>query len=180
MEFAAHVLFSYTGHHRDSNDDASRRQKRRLLLFLRESACSRRSLSVRRVSCRATNTEVRRGDINLGVGGDSGLAGAVQVQRPAGEVLPSETMPFSRPVPPMLGLAQKRHHPKSTKHHPSTSQRQASIPRKRRFASSLFTGVTRTRNGRWQAQISIAGKQTYLGTFNTEQAAAKVRSCTAH
>ena len=51
----------------------------------------------------------------------------------------------------------------------------ATLLRKRRFSSSSFTGVTRTRNGRWQAQISIAGKQTYLGTFNTEQAAAKAR-----
>ena len=60
-------------------------------------------------------------------------------------------------------------------HYPPVATGVVSRARKRRFASSLFTGVTRTRNGRWQAQISIAGKQTYLGTFNTEQAAAKAR-----
>lgn len=52
-------------------------------------------------------------------------------------------------------------------------------PPKRPGRSSRFLGVSRSRSGRWAAFIRTPEKNTYLGTFATEEAAARARDVAA-
>lgn len=45
--------------------------------------------------------------------------------------------------------------------------------KRRRRGSSRYRGVIRTRQGMWQASIRASGRRTHLGTFGTEEAAAR-------
>lgn len=53
------------------------------------------------------------------------------------------------------------------------SQNQFNTPkRRRRGATSKFKGVSRSANGRWRAHIGVRHKNVYIGTFDSEVAAA--------
>lgn len=54
----------------------------------------------------------------------------------------------------------------------ATPSEQVRNQRKRKGCTSKFKGVSLTRSGRWEAHISISGRRTSLGRFDTEEEAA--------
>lgn len=52
------------------------------------------------------------------------------------------------------------------------NMRNAVFPKRNGFKNSTYKGVTRNHKN-WKARISVCGEQVYIGTFRTEEAAAR-------
>lgn len=69
------------------------------------------------------------------------------------------------------GFGDKQYSLKNCVFIPATDNFQEMISRRKRNTSSKYIGVTRLKDGKWQASISYKSKNVYIGRFSTEKEA---------